>query len=148
MSGGLECFNDPPPKESVVRGEVLISFEYMYSDNCKWDRHRTMFKGEWKALQMMKKLIRLEYFPVVYRELSPKAWDKSWYRNGFSRILITYGGGLLEQPLSIDALLYCDCKFSDAWRCAVDQNRRDRIACDCTCHSTHGRDAKWKELRG
>jgi hypothetical protein len=28
----------------------------------------------------------------------------------------------------------CFCNFSDAWKCARDQNRTDRIACECSCH--------------
>lgn len=145
MSGGLEHFNDPP-KESVVRGEILISFEGYKSKHNKWNKQRKMFNGEWVALQVMKKLIRMKLFPVVYRELLPRAWDKSWYRNGFSRIVITYGGGIAEQSLRIDASLYCDCKFSDAWRCAVHENLHGHVACDCICHSTFGRNAKWKDL--
>ena len=28
----------------------------------------------------------------------------------------------------------CSCRMSDAWRCAVDQNLTDSIACRCQCH--------------
>lgn len=28
----------------------------------------------------------------------------------------------------------CSCRMSDAWRCAVDQNLTDTIACRCECH--------------
>lgn len=28
----------------------------------------------------------------------------------------------------------CNCRMSDAWKCAVDQNLTDTIACRCECH--------------
>lgn len=28
----------------------------------------------------------------------------------------------------------CDCKFSDAWRCAKARNLFGQIACRCKCH--------------
>ena len=28
----------------------------------------------------------------------------------------------------------CNCRFSDAWRCAKDQNLVGQIACYCKCH--------------
>lgn len=29
----------------------------------------------------------------------------------------------------------CDCRYSDAWRCAKDQNLIGQIACRCKCHN-------------
>ena len=33
-----------------------------------------------------------------------------------------------------EAGMTCDCKFSDAWRCARDQRISGVIACYCPCH--------------
>lgn len=31
-------------------------------------------------------------------------------------------------------LFDCNCRMSDAWKCAVDQGLVDTIACQCMCH--------------
>lgn len=36
--------------------------------------------------------------------------------------------------LEIESEFKCQCKVTDAWRCARDQNLHDRISCDCDCH--------------
>ncbi len=125
-------------EQPVVSGEIVISFESTHSYNNRWSKRYKMFNGEWVALQAMKKLIRMKLFPIVYRELLPRPWDKSWYRHGFSRILITYGEKC-EAPYPFE----CNCKYSDSWRCAVDQNLHGVVACGCSCHFTKGRRSKW-----
>ncbi len=41
-----------------------------------------------------------------------------------------------DQLLLIDSadLTDCSCRKSDAWKCAVDKNLPNAIACGCSCH--------------